>query len=72
MAKVHALMEFTAPDGETYAIGDELELPRDTDRQKADFDRLIADGVVTRSEKAANPPDPTSERQRTRRERTGN
>lgn len=61
MAKVHALMEFTDPSGEKHEIGEEFDLPRNTDQEKADFERLLHDGVVTRSESKANPaPDPES------------
>lgn len=61
MAKVHALMKFISPDGEGHDIGDELDLPRNTDQEKRDFERLVDEGVVTRSEAKANPaPDPES------------
>jgi hypothetical protein len=71
MAKVHALMEFTDPAGEKHEVGEEFDLPRNTDQEKADFERLIEHGVVTRSEAKANPPvsEESETPQRTRRDR---
>lgn len=57
MAKVYALIEFIDTDGVKHEVdGQEIDLPRNTDAEKATFDRLIDYGVVTRSEVKANPP----------------
>lgn len=60
---VYALIEFKASDGKTYEIGDEAELPDETDADKAELAKLIDYGMVTKSasrgqkvaEKAAEP-----------------
>lgn len=44
--KAYAAMKFTDADGE-HEVGDEVELPRDTDEQKANFDRLLQQGVIS-------------------------
>ena len=69
MAKVHALMKFTDPSGTDREIGEEFDLPRNTDQEKRDFGRLLDYGVVTRSELKANPqgPEESEAPQRTRR-----
>lgn len=49
MAQAWVLLEFTDGDGK-HEVGDKIDLPRNTDQEKADFDRLVAEGVVTTSE----------------------
>lgn len=50
MAKVYALMKFTDPGGTERAVGEEFDLPRETDQQKADYGRLLDYGVVSKTE----------------------
>lgn len=60
---VYALMEFKGADGKTYEIGDEAELPDETDEDKAELARLVDYKIVTKNasrgqkvaEKAAEP-----------------
>jgi hypothetical protein len=51
MARVYAHMQFTDPSGEARAIGDEFDLPRETDQQKAEFERFQTWGAI-----GTNPP----------------
>lgn len=69
MAKVYALMEFTGPDGEQHAVGDEVDLPRGTDQQKAEFDLYIAREIVSTHKPAEPEGDAQEEGQRSPRGR---
>lgn len=44
--KVWATMEFTNDSGK-HEVGDDFDLPRNTDEEKAEFERLINQGIVT-------------------------
>lgn len=64
---VYALIEFKGADGNTYEIGDPVEVPDETDEDKAELAKLVEYKIVTKNasrgqkvaEKAAEPgPDP--------------
>lgn len=46
MAKVWVVLEFTDKDGQ-HLPGAEIDLPRGTDQEKADFERMVDRGIVT-------------------------
>lgn len=53
MATVYVAHEFTDKGG-THAVGEEMNLPEDTDAQASELERMINYGLVTRS-RPANP-----------------
>lgn len=52
--KAFTLVDFTY-EGTEYPKGSEIDLPRNTDQEKADFDKLISYGVITRKAAEADP-----------------
>lgn len=49
MAQAWALMQFTDSSGK-HEPGEKLDLPRNTDAEKAEFDRLVDYEIVTTTE----------------------
>lgn len=67
MAKVYTLIEFTDAEG-THEVGSEVELPRTTDAEKAEFEQYLQRGIVSTTKPAA-PEKDGEETQRTPRGR---
>lgn len=51
MARVYAVVALTDLDGTHRAVGEEFDFPRETDQQKAEYDRLLKDKVISTSPK---------------------
>ena len=47
MAARYALIDYTAPDGESYAQGDKIDVEVSSDEQKATDERLVATGIYS-------------------------
>lgn len=47
MAKVYALMEFIGEDGVKHEPGEEFDFPRETRRQKFDYETYLQRGVIS-------------------------
>ena len=61
MAKAWAKIEFTDANGK-HEEGEALDLPRETDAEKAEFDRLKEYGIITTTEPKTAKSDPASGR----------
>lgn len=48
MAKAYVAIPYTDAEGK-HEVDEEVEFPRDTDEQKANFDTLVRYGIVTTS-----------------------
>lgn len=46
MARAYVRIEFTDKDGK-HEVDEEVELPRTTDEEKANFDRLLDYGIIS-------------------------
>lgn len=68
MIKAWALKQLTR-DGKTHEPGDPVELPCDTDRERADFERYLAHGIITRDEPKSAPAESDGPQRATRRSR---
>lgn len=69
MPRIWAAMKFTHSDGVTYNMDDPLTLPRGTDEEKAEFDRLQEYGMITSQRPVAAKDTEETEQQRTSRPR---
>jgi hypothetical protein len=70
MVEVWALKQLTW-GGKTHEPGDPVELPCDTDQERAEFERYLTHGIVTRSAPKGAPVESDGAQRTARRSRRG-